>query len=243
MRENTCGKSWLQMRNNRTAVTTNVTAALVVVMILVGLVIGYAASMFMGPRPAAVTTTSTKSSTTTVLETTTITISTTFTEEKWKLDGVVEENEYVHSLEVADGRYLVHWRNDDEYLYMALEGQTDGWVSIGFEPSVSMKDADMVFGWVRDGEATVLDLYSTGPTGPHPTDEELGGTNDVLEYGGSEKDGYTVVEFKRNLDTQDKYDKTFARGQTIKIIWAFADVDELETKHNIARGSGELTLD
>jgi len=208
------------MRNNRTAVTTNVTAALVVVMILVGLVIGYAASMFMGPRPAAVTTTSTKSSTTTVLETTTITISTTFTEEKWKLDGVVEENEYVHSLEVADGRYLVHWRNDDEYLYMALEGQTDGWVSIGFEPS-----------------------YSTGPTGPHPTDEELGGTNDVLEYGGSEKDGYTVVEFKRNLDTQDKYDKTFARGQTIKIIWAFADVDELETKHNIARGSGELTLD
>lgn len=231
------------MRDNRTAVTTNVIAALVVVIILVGLVVGYAASIFMGPRPAPETTTSTKSSTTTVLETSTITVSTTLTEEKWKPDGVVEEDEYVHSLEVADGRLLVHWRNDDEHLYMALEGQTDGWVSIGFEPSVSMRDADMVFGWVKDGEATVLDLYSTGPTGPHPTDEELGGANDVLEYGGSEKDGYTVVEFKRKLDTQDKYDKPFTRGQTIRIIWAFADVDELDTKHNIARGSGELTLD
>ncbi len=38
-----------------------------------------------------------------------------------------------------------------------------------------MKDADMIFGWVEDGEAKVLDLYTTGSTGLHRPDTEIGG--------------------------------------------------------------------
>ena len=96
---------------------------------------------------------------------------------------------------------------------------------------------------VEDGEATALDLFSIGLTGPHPEDTTLGGTDDILEFGGREDGDYTVIEFKRKLETGDEYDKVLNGGNTIKIIWAIADVDELKIQHNIARGGGEITLD
>ncbi|WP_297510324.1 DOMON domain-containing protein [Thermococcus sp.] len=161
----------------------------------------------------------------------------------WKADGVIEKNEYPHELSLAGGKFTVYWRNDDEYLYMALKGKTTGWVAIGFEPSTAMKDADMIIGWVKDGKATVVDAYSTGLYGPHPPDEKLGGSNDILEYSGKEENGYTVIEFKRKLNTGDKYDKAFKPGQEIKFIFAMADADDFTAKHNVAKGSGKLKLD
>ncbi|WP_297091659.1 DOMON domain-containing protein [Thermococcus sp.] len=162
---------------------------------------------------------------------------------EWKADGVIGENEYAHQLSLAGGKLVVYWRNDGEYLYMALKGQTTGWVAIGFEPTDKMKDADMVFGWVQEGNAVVIDAYSTGTYGPHPPDEKLGGSSDIIEYAGKEENGYTVIEFKRKLNTGDQYDKAFTPGQKVKFIFAMADADDFTTKHNIARGYGELKLD
>ncbi len=147
------------------------------------------------------------------------------------------------NLRIEEERFIVFWKNDHEFLYMALKAKTTGWVAIGFEPTTRMKDADMIFGWVKDGQATLLDLYSTGSTGPHPPDEELGGTNDILEFEGTEKDGYTIIEFKRKMDTGDKYDKAFTPGGTIKFIWAMANADSFTLKHNIAKGWGEIVLE
>jgi hypothetical protein len=106
-----------------------------------------------------------------------------------------------------------------------------------------MKDADMIFGWVTEREVIVLDLYSTGPYGPHPPDTELDGSNDILEYGGKEGETNTVIEFKRKLNTGDVYDEPLSQGQTITIIWAMATSDSLNTQHNIVRGTGQIILD
>ncbi len=160
----------------------------------------------------------------------------------WKPDGVVSKGEYDQELELAEGRFKVYWKTDGEYLYMALVGKTKGWVAIGFEPTKRMKDADMVIGWVKDGKATVIDAYSTGETGPHPPDEKLGGRNDILSYGGSEKSGVTTIEFKRKLSTGDKYDKDLKLRTKIAFIFAMADEDMFTKKHNVAKGSGELSL-
>lgn len=64
----------------------------------------------------------------------------------WKADGIITQNEYKNSKEYGNGRFTVYWSNDEEYIYMALKGQTSGWVSIGFEPTFAMNNADMVFG-------------------------------------------------------------------------------------------------
>ncbi|MDI3475386.1 MAG: hypothetical protein PWQ79_1397 [Thermococcaceae archaeon] len=162
---------------------------------------------------------------------------------EWKADGIIGENEYSHELSLAGGKLVIYWRNDDEYLYMALKGETTGWIAIGFEPSRAMKDADMVFGWVENGEVKIVDAYSTGTYGPHPPDENLGGSSDILEYAGKEENGVTIIEFKRKLDTGDQYDKAFSPGQKVKFIFAMADSDDFTAKHNVAKGSGELQLE
>jgi hypothetical protein len=163
----------------------------------------------------------------------------------WVPDGNISATastfEYNRTLEFGDGQFVVYWRHDDEFCYMALKGETMGWIAIGFEPSVQMDEADMIFGWVSEGIVTMDDLYSTGPTGPHPTDISLGGTNDLLEYGGREENGVTILEFKRRLNTGDTYDHAFKQGQTLTIIWAIGDADNLTTKHSVT-GYGQISF-
>jgi hypothetical protein len=160
----------------------------------------------------------------------------------WAPDGIVSPGEYAKNLTLANGRYAVHWKNDAKDLYMALEGRTNGFVAIGFEPTQAMKDADMVMGWVSAGEATVLDLYSTGTYGPHPADESLGGRDDILESGGNESGNRTLIEFRRMMNTSDQYDKSLQPGQTINIIWSMSSSDSLSVRHNV-RGTAKLALE
>ena len=123
-----------------------------------------------------------------------------------------------------------------------MKAKTTGWIAVGFEPSEWMKDAEIVMGYVRDGNVTVQDQYSTGNYGPHIPVTELGGTNDILEYGGKQENGYTIIEFKRKMDTGDRYNKVFSSGQMVPLIWSFSDSDSLEVKH-VADGKGKLYLE
>ncbi|MDG6257072.1 MAG: DOMON domain-containing protein [Methanomicrobiaceae archaeon] len=160
----------------------------------------------------------------------------------WVADGVISDGEYAHSLLVSPG-YMVHWNTDADLLTMGLEAQAEGWVAVGFEPTTRMNEADIVQGWVEDGEATVQDQFSLGPTGPHPPDTDLGGTDDLLERVGSEQNGTTVIEFSRRLDTGDApYDKVFTPGQTVSIIWALSSSDDPTPMHDAGWGSAEITL-
>jgi len=165
---------------------------------------------------------------------------------QWNPDGVIEENEreteYSHKLEFEGGILAVYWKNDDENLYMALKGETSGWMAIGFEPGDNTHVADMVFGWVKGGEATVVDVYSQGKEA-HRADTELGGIDDILDYGGMEDNLYTVVEFKRKLYTGDQFDQALARGGSVEIIWALSNSDDSIKIHNVSLGKGKLKLD
>ena len=170
--------------------------------------------------------------------------------EEWSADGIIGDNEYSRTMVLvgpsrsgySGGEMEISWRNDDEHIYMALKGETPGWISIGIDPLEWMKDADIILATVENGEAIVLDEYSSGNYGPHEDDTYFGGTYDILESGGSEADGYSIVEFKRSLNTGDEFDKVLAPGQTVSIIWAMADSKSRYMKHNVAYGEGILTL-
>lgn len=159
-------------------------------------------------------------------------------EVKWAGDGVLGDIEYLG--EMSYGNYEIRWINDDQYIYIGIKAKTTGWVAIGFEPTSGMKDADMVFGFVQGGKTVISDQFSTGTYGPHSPDTELGGTDDILESGGKEEGGFTIIEFKRTLDTGDQYDKALAEG-AIKIIWAYGPDDEITKKHAV-RGDGEISI-
>ena len=158
--------------------------------------------------------------------------------EPWSADGVIKAEEYAGNMQY--GNYQVFWRSDDVYVYIGMKAKASGFVSFGSQPGSRMKDADIILGFVRDGEVVVEDMYSTGDFGPHPPDTELGGTNDILEFDGKEEGGFTIIEFKRALNTDDDYDRALSEG-TNSIIWAYGSNDSLTTSHS-ARGYGEIDL-
>jgi len=156
----------------------------------------------------------------------------------WKPDGKISDGEYTGVFK--SGEYELHWTNDNESIYIGMKAKTTGWVAMAVQPGSLMKDADMVLGFVKDGQTVIYDLFSPGDFGPHPPDTEQGGKNDILEFGGGEEGGFTTIEFKRALDTGDKYDKPLASGKN-KIIWAYGSTDDFTRQHS-NRGYGEITL-
>ncbi len=103
----------------------------------------------------------------------------------WKPDGIIGNGEYSRSqvmTEAGGGRtFEIYWKNDAEYLYMAMKANTTGWIAVGFEPTDWMKDAEIVMGYTQNGSVAVQDQYSTGNYGPHISITQLGGTNSISE--------------------------------------------------------------
>jgi hypothetical protein len=163
---------------------------------------------------------------------------TTGTAIKWVADGVISADEYQNNRVYGD--YTISWSNDAEYVYIGMQAKTAGWVAVGFGAETFMKNADIIEGSMKDGNLTIADMFSTGEFGPHPPDTQLGGTDDILASAGKFDNGYTVIEFKRKLDTGDKFDKPLSKGIN-KIIWAYANEPLLTLKHS-SRGSGEIEL-
>jgi hypothetical protein len=102
---------------------------------------------------------------------------------------------------------------------------------MGLDPIVVADNADLVFGWVDDqGRPSVVDAHSQGAYGPYPPDTRLGGSDDILDYAGSEREGVTTLEFTRLLDTGDGHDSTIQPRGGNKIIWMYGEVDDYNTR-------------
>jgi len=113
-------------------------------------------------------------------------------------------------------------------------------MSLGIDPEDKMKGADIWMCYIKDGKAAVVDMYSTGPYGPHPADEQQGGKSDITMISGTQQDGVTIVEFKRKLNTGDSKDKPLKLGEN-KVMWGIGDSNEINLKHS-RRGYGTLEL-
>jgi hypothetical protein len=170
-----------------------------------------------------------------------IQVTSTGTALDWQADGVVSLGEYSH--QATAGPLTVYWRNDDTYLYLALQARTLGWLSIGFDPDRTHVGADIIIGAVSNGTVTILDSYGTSERGTfHTPDENLGGTYSILSSGGSQQSGVTILEFQIPLDSGDKYDKVLKAGTVVPVILAVGTTRDLTSMHTFA-SFGEITLD
>ena len=158
--------------------------------------------------------------------------------EEWTADGIIEDGEYLDAMRYGD--YEIYWASDEQFVYIGMKAKTNGFVAMAIQPGRRMKEADIVFGFVKDGEVIIFDLFSAGDFGPHSPDNELGGTDDILEFGSEEEGSYTTIEFKRALNTVDKYDHPLSAGPN-KIIWSYGSTNDLNQKHT-NRGYGEIIL-
>lgn len=134
--------------------------------------------------------------------------------------------------ETTVGEFTFMWRIDTlQMLHVKLSAPTTGWVAVGFAPSKMMADANFIIGYIdKEGKVYTSDEFGTAPT-EHKPDTELGGSDDVAEKSGMEKDGTTMIHFAIPLDSGDKYDQVLKPGGTCKIILAYGAKDDFKSYH------------
>jgi hypothetical protein len=158
----------------------------------------------------------------------------------WAADGTISSGEYSTVNTYAGGAYEIHWKTDAMNIFIGLKVKTGGWVAVGLGAAAGMNNADLIFGYVSNNQIAVSDQFSTGQFGPHQPDTVLGGSDNIQEYGGKEDSGITVIEFKRQLDTSDRFDARLAPGKN-NIIWAYGFTDNIQVQHG-NRGYGEINF-
>ncbi|NOQ53120.1 MAG: hypothetical protein GQ558_00790 [Thermoplasmata archaeon] len=164
------------------------------------------------------------------------------------VDGDIHDDEYEFRVSLGDGHFTLYWKFlDNDTIQMAIQAKASGMVAVGFDPTVRMKDADMVIAFRQaTGEFDLHDAWSLGETGPHPDDVDEGGSFDLLKYTVKESGGVTTAEFTRLLSTGDDLDNDIPREGKMTLIWATSDTDEFATYHTrrgtaiINMGTGEF---
>ncbi|MFW6181608.1 MAG: DOMON domain-containing protein, partial [Spirochaetota bacterium] len=149
------------------------------------------------------------------------------------LDGNITEGEYDHVRVLGDGAFTLAWSARGEGITFGMSAQTEGWVAVGIDPVVVLDNADIVYGWVddRSGEARVIDAHSLGAHGPTPPDTSRGGTGDIIDFAGIQRNGVTTIEFSRLLDTGDPLDAVLRPGDGNKLIWMYARTDDYRARY------------
>ncbi len=148
------------------------------------------------------------------------------------VDGVIGPEEYQFHYTDPDIRMEVYWTITDQEIYIGLEAPARGWLGFGLYSGVpkaeGMKGADIYIAYVSAGEAFGGDHFADRPYGHRP-DTALGGTSDIAELAGSEDADSTTIEFKRALNTLDKFDADVpVRGL---VYLAYAEADDFTTFH------------
>lgn len=116
--------------------------------------------------------------------------------------------------------YSMSWKWNESSIEITASAPTTGWVSVGFEPTSAMKDADMIIGYVSEGEVFIRDDWGDDYTSHRP-DSELGGEDNVTVLDGFEEEGRTEISFSIPLSSGDDYDKVLTAGQEYKVILAY----------------------
>lgn len=170
------------------------------------------------------------------------------------VDGQIGAEEYQFHFLDETMQMDMFWMVDQEegMIYVAVKVPAKGWVGWGLQPNdphEGKKGADIIIGYVKDGQLSLEDTFGTSPV-EHKPDTELGGTGDILEKAGSESEAGTIIEFKRKLATDDQFDVAVPLDKKIEVFLAYSDADDFTTYHgketrmmvevNFATGEAEV---
>ncbi len=150
------------------------------------------------------------------------------------IDGQIKDKEYANHYRAQGIGMELHWTVEGYSIYIGLKAPTTGWLAIGWDPSGPiMEGEDILIGYIRGRELYLQDYFANTSV-THANDVSLGGRDDVLESSGSEDQQSTTIEFRRRLDTGDRFDRPITPGaHTVQL--AYAPTDDFVTYHGEKR--------
>ncbi|MCF7918499.1 MAG: hypothetical protein K9N06_01115, partial [Candidatus Cloacimonetes bacterium] len=141
---------------------------------------------------------------------------------------------------VTGAGVTLKYKVEDTDLHCILSANTSGWISVGFNPTSMMRDADFIIGYVSSGIGYMRDDWGISNT-THVSDISLGGSDNITLISASEAGGVSELEFKIPLNSGDQYDQVMQIDQTYPIILARGNGDSFDSMH-AATGYASITL-
>jgi len=132
------------------------------------------------------------------------------------------------------------WVFKAESIEFTMSAPTTGWISLGFNPTKRMKDADYILAYVKDGKVYISDEYGTGNTS-HASDVSLGGKESAKAISFVEESRRTSITFSLPLNSGDRYDTVFVEGEKCKVLGAYGTSKNFSSRHR-KREATEVTL-
>ena len=151
-------------------------------------------------------------------------------------EGMITE--FDQTVEVAG--VTVSWAVMGEMIRFQMSAETRGWVSIGFDPSRQMAEADMIIGYVEDDQVFVRDDWGTGAV-RHGADTENGGTDNIVDAVGFQNSGVTTIQFTIPLNSGDELDKVLGGSHKMIVAYGPDRADDFGTYH-AGRGSIDIEI-
>jgi hypothetical protein len=146
------------------------------------------------------------------------------------------------SEKVLAENWSVGWTFIGNEIEFTLKAPTSGWVSIGFNPSNGMKDAEYILGYVQGGNTVVRQDFGTGRFS-HKAVTDLGWNQSITVVSGIEAGSVTTVVFRLPLQWGESYGTVFKQGETYKVLLAYGpdNRDDFTSKHR-KRTTSSFTL-
>ena len=127
--------------------------------------------------------------------------------------------------------FTIKWKIEGSTISVKVSAPTSGWVAVGFDPTSRMKDANIVIGYVENGEVFIRDDYGSATTA-HEADTAAGGTDNLSNTSGTETNGTTEIAFTTPLNSGDSKDRALTEGTAYTIIMAYGSSDSFIIKHS-----------
>ena len=120
---------------------------------------------------------------------------------------------------------------------------TEGWVSIGFDATIIMKDCESIILSNSKGKGQIYHYYGTGKEVVTPI-STLDSTykNDNLTLKSYSYDGKnSTYVFVRSEKVKNRYIKELTAGKTVKVLFAYSTNPDISSMH-VKAASEKITL-
>lgn len=155
-----------------------------------------------------------------------------------QLDHKHAHHTYENVLEI-DGMN-VEWEFEGELLKFKLHSPTQGWLSLGFNETNNVVNANLVMGAVAEEDIKMEEFYVLGFGNPQPMNA-IGGDISVKDFLGFEDASGTSFQFSIDPAVQDDFHYELKEGNKIWLICSYSLADEFD-HHSIMRRHIEIEL-
>jgi hypothetical protein len=127
---------------------------------------------------------------------------------------LIKDFEYKNEIITKTGMKIYWTFNEEKSIYMLLKAPSNGWISIGFNPTFKMKDAKIILIGFEKNNIILEEHLGVSSTKHKKIDEKY-----IKKYTGKRSKEFSIAEFEIPLNKESRY--TITKNEIIKVITAF----------------------